>query len=72
MMMFFLLLVFAAGCEFMQPDPSISNASDHQKERYYGRLMLQTEELSFRTANFLRGNLFDDLFGGIQNRRCAG
>lgn len=62
MMMFFLVLVFAAGCEFMQPDPSISNASDHQKERYYGRLMLQTEELSFRTANFLRGNLFDGLF----------
>lgn len=50
------------ACEFLSPDPSISRASKSQQEHYYGRLMMQNEGLSFRTANFLRGNLFDDLF----------
>lgn len=57
-----LLLLCLTACEYFQPDPSVSDASKFQAERYYGRLMLQSEELSFQTSNFLRGNLFDDLF----------
>lgn len=57
-----LFLPLLAACSLISSDPGVSVASDSEADEYYGTSMIQSGGLSFRTVNFLRGNLMHGKF----------